>query len=279
MKSTIKIVLTIYAILLVFVISGCFYKSDVEVVSTKPDIPKVEGDSMPSKEQDADNESDIVQTPSDPSEEDTTPTLAEVIDVNGLATITNETDILVLVNKQRNLPSDYIPSDLVEPNVPFSFDEKLEKRKMRKESSEALEALFAKAKEDGIEIVAQSGYRSYKTQDAIFKSNVKRKGEKEANKSSAYPGQSEHQTGLAMDITSASVNYVLEEIFGETPEGLWLAKNAAQFGFIIRYPEDKTDITGYVYEPWHVRYVGKEVAEEITEQKITLEEFFGLNKS
>lgn len=184
-------------------------------------------------------------------------------------------DILVLVNKERALPSDYVPSDLVIPNVNFPFTEDLPKKYMREVAARALEELFQKAKEDNIELFATSGYRSYNTQKSIFEANVRRKGEKEANKTSAYPGQSEHQTGLAMDVTSRSVGFGLEESFGDVKEGIWVRENAHKFGFIVRYPKGKERITGYSYEPWHLRYVGKEVAEAITAAGITLEEYLG----
>ncbi|HZG75871.1 MAG TPA: M15 family metallopeptidase [Paenibacillus sp.] len=180
---------------------------------------------------------------------------------------------IVFVNKQNPLDASYKPDDLVVPDVKFSFDGDNPKKQLRREAAEALEKLFAKAEEDGIELRAVSGYRSYATQKAIFERNAKLKGEEEANRTSAYPGQSEHQTGLAMDVSAASVNYALEEAFGETAEGIWLAENAPSFGFIIRYPQNKEDITGYKYEPWHLRYLGVDIAEFVTEQGLTLEEF------
>ena len=91
----------------------------------------------------------------------------------------------------------------------------------------------------------------------------------------AYPGQSEHQTGLAMDVSCQSVGFTLEEDFGQTTEGIWLSENAHKFGFIIRYGKDTTNITGYSYEPWHIRYVGKDAAKEIYDLNITLEEYLG----
>lgn len=195
------------------------------------------------------------------------------MDSDDVYVVTNLLDPLILVNKTRNLPSGYVPSDLVEPIVPFSFQEKLPKRLMRKEAATALEELFEKAAEDEIELLGQSAYRSYNTQDAIFAYNAKHHGEEEANRSSALPGHSEHQTGLAIDITSRSVGLALNESFGETSEGIWVKENAAQFGFIIRYPMNKEEITGYIYEPWHIRYVGKEAAMDIYENNLTLEEY------
>jgi len=182
---------------------------------------------------------------------------------------------ILLVNKQNSLDASYKPDDLVVPDVKFSFDGDNPKKQLQRVAAEALERLFAAAEKDGIELRAVSGYRSYATQKAIFERNAKLKGEAEANRTSAYPGQSEHQTGLAMDVSAASVNYALEEAFGETVEGIWLAEHAAEFGFIIRYPQEKEDITGYKYEPWHLRYVGVDVAEYVTAQGLTLEEYVG----
>lgn len=198
---------------------------------------------------------------------------------NGLMVVTNASSNLVLVNKKRNLPSTYVPKDLVVPNVPFSFSGSSPKKLMRKEAAKALESLFAAAKKDGIKLKAVSGYRSYATQKSIFQRNAKLKGEQAANRTSARPGQSEHQTGLAMDVSSASVGYALEQSFGTTKEGKWLAKHAAEHGFIIRYLKGKESVTGYSYEPWHVRYVGKTVAKEIMSKNLTLEQYFDTVKN
>ena len=177
-----------------------------------------------------------------------------------------------VVNKKIALTKDYIPQNLVIPKVKFNFSGQQEKKHMEKEAADALEKLFAAATKQKHTLVAVSGYRSYARQSQIFNSNVKKYGENTANRSSARPGQSEHQTGLAMDISAKSANYNLTESFGTTKEGKWLADNAYQYGFIIRYPKDKEKITGYVYEPWHVRYVGKELAAYLYENKLTLEE-------
>ncbi|MBM7599763.1 LAS superfamily LD-carboxypeptidase LdcB [Virgibacillus halotolerans] len=185
-------------------------------------------------------------------------------------------DILVLVNKAHALPDDYEPADLVFPDVRFPFTEDLPKKQMRKEAAKALEKMFAEADSEKLDLFAQSGYRSYERQDAIFAANVEKNGEKAANNYSARPGESEHQTGLVMDVTSPEVNYGLEIEFGDTKEGKWLAKHAADYGFIIRYPEEKEDITEYQYEPWHIRYVGKKAAKEIMSEGITLEEYLGV---
>lgn len=192
---------------------------------------------------------------------------------SGKAIVTNTQSTVVLVNKQRNLPSTYVPADLTEPNVPFSFAGASPKKQMRSVAAGALEKLFAAAKKDGIKLAAVSGYRSYATQKAIFDRNKAIKGAAVANKTSALPGQSEHQTGLAMDISSASAGYALEASFGDTKEGKWLAQHAPEYGFIIRYGKGMEKLTGYSYEPWHVRYVGVYIATEITSKHMTLEQY------
>ncbi|MGF7050281.1 D-alanyl-D-alanine carboxypeptidase [Paenibacillus sp. DS2015] len=192
----------------------------------------------------------------------------------GRTIVTNPEAVTVIVNKQRSLPDGYEPNDLVEPNVPFSFDEPHEKRQLRKEAAEALEELFAEAKSDGIELRAVSGYRSYARQKSIYENNVRTKGEEYASRVSAVPGMSEHQTGLTMDVSSPSVNNAIEEVFGESVEGKWLAEHAAEFGFIIRYLEGKEEITGYVYEPWHIRYIGRDLATDLAASALTAEEYF-----
>ncbi|MCD8511324.1 MAG: M15 family metallopeptidase [Bacillus sp. (in: Bacteria)] len=182
-------------------------------------------------------------------------------------------DVLLLVNRRRALPPEYVPEDLAEPEVRFTFDEQLPQRLLREQAAEALEKLFQTAEEQGIYLFAVSGYRSYERQESIFAFNWQTHGEERANQFSARAGHSEHQTGLAMDITSQSAGFQLTQDFGDTEEGKWVAENAAEFGFIIRYLEGKEEITGFAYEPWHLRYVGVEAALEIAEQGITLEEY------
>jgi D-alanyl-D-alanine carboxypeptidase len=130
---------------------------------------------------------------------------------------------------------------------------------------------------DGVELKMTTAYRSYDFQKILYDSYVSREGEAAANKYSAKPGQSEHQTGLAADVSSPSVDYQLSNDYGRTAEGKWLAENAHRFGFIIRFPEGKEEITGYQHEPWHIRYVGRAAAKEIYERNLTLEEFLLLN--
>lgn len=197
-----------------------------------------------------------------------------VAEVSGVPTVTNPADRVVVVNKQRSLPISYKPADLVAPNVPFTFSGKSEKRLLRSEAAKALEELFAQAKTEQIQLFGVSGYRSAATQKLIYENNLKSQGEEHTSKYNAYPGKSEHQTGLAIDVNGADRQTSLEESFAATPEGRWLATHAADFGFIIRYPKGKESITGYAYEPWHIRYVGKGIAKAVADKGITLEEYF-----
>ncbi|MDF2036294.1 M15 family metallopeptidase [Cytobacillus oceanisediminis] len=203
----------------------------------------------------------------------------EVKVVNGRNVIQNPENVLVLVNKQFSLPDGYEPLQLVIPEVAFSFGKlDLEKSYMRQDAAKALETLFAGALNEGVELFAVSGYRSYARQSQVFEAEVKRAGREKAVQAVAIPGSSEHQTGLSMDISSRSANLELSEKFGETNEGNWLAENAHRYGFILRYPKGKETITGYQYEPWHFRYVGHEAAKVIYEKKWTLEEYFNIVK-
>lgn len=182
----------------------------------------------------------------------------------------------VVVNKKRQLnPKEYAPSDLVTPTVPLRTTG--EEMKVRKDTADALQAMFADAKKAGLNLMLSSGYRSYNFQVGLYNRYVKEIGQASADTQSARPGYSEHQTGMAADIEPAARNCEVEACFADTPEGKWLAANAHTYGFIIRYPSDKTPITGYTYEPWHIRFIGTQLANELKVQNIkTLEEFFGL---
>ncbi len=134
----------------------------------------------------------------------------------------------------------------------------------------AFEEMAAAAKEDGISLWIASGYRSYDYQQGLYDRYVSNYGQAEADRFSARPGHSEHQTGLAFDLN------VIDDSFAGTPEAEWIAANCYKYGFIVRYPEGKEDITGYKYEPWHVRYLGVETATAVYESGLTLEEYLGI---
>lgn len=220
-----------------------------------------------SEESDSESESEVEDENEDEVEEG-----ENTVSIDMEDDLLNPDSVKVLVNKQYALPEDYAPEDLVTVEVPTVL-ENPEIRQLREVASDALTEMFAAAEEEGIILHARSGYRSYQTQVQLFNSYVENHGEEAANRYSARPGESEHQTGLAMDVTSESANYQLSEEFGSTPEGIWVEENAHEFGFVIRYPEGTEDITGYQYEPWHLRYFGEELALDIYESGLTYEEY------
>lgn len=184
--------------------------------------------------------------------------------------------ITVLVNRAYLLPDDYVPAQLVVPNVKFNFTYLSDKRKLRKVAADALEKLFEAAEKEQVILYGVSGYRSYARQKQIYDRNIAIRGQAATDAVSAQPGSSEHQTGLTIDVSAQSVNYRLDQSFGDTKEGKWLAKHAHEYGFVIRYPLGKTEVTGYSYEPWHIRYLGKKVATYLYDHNLTLEEYYGV---
>lgn len=185
----------------------------------------------------------------------------------------------LVVNKKRPLdPRSYAPSDLVVPHVTLRSNITGNEKYMRAEPAAALEKLFAGASAAGLQMNVQSGYRSYGFQESLYNRYVSQQGQAVADTQSARPGYSEHQTGLSVDVGSVGhPECAVEQCFADTAEGKWLAAHAYEYGFIIRYPNGKDAVTGYIYEPWHIRYVGTELATEMhTTGAVTLEEFFGL---
>lgn len=177
---------------------------------------------------------------------------------------------LLLVNKKNSLTNDYVPEDLVVMDKKYCFeDDRI--YELNKHVYNQFVQMVDIAKKDGISLKVCSAYRSYDYQVYLYQKYVEKDGEEEANTYSAKPGYSEHQTGLAIDFIEVSE----DEIFDITDSHYWLDANAYKFGFIMRYPKNKENITGYIYEPWHYRYVGKEVASYIKNRNITLEEYLG----
>ena len=183
-----------------------------------------------------------------------------------------EKGLFVLVNKQNAVDRSYVPDDL-EGIKYYAADRTASARFMKSEAAAAFHELAEAAMAEGHKIVITTAYRSYDFQSTLYNNYVANYGQAEADTFSAKPGTSEHQTGLATDVSSPSVNYQLTSNYINTPEGTWLNDNAHKFGFIIRYQKDKESITGYIYEPWHIRYVGKTAAKEIYEQGLALEEY------
>jgi D-alanyl-D-alanine carboxypeptidase len=192
--------------------------------------------------------------------------------------LTDPTSIWVIVNKQHPLrPADYVPPDLTIPDVPLA-DPGAANMQMRAVTATALEQMFAGAKQQGINLRVVSAYRSYSYQQSLYNGYVASSGQAVADAESARAGYSEHQTGLSVDIGATDGICDLSQCFGSTPEGEWLAANSYEYGFILRYTADKEAITGYEYEPWHFRYVGTSLSEEMHKTGIqTLEEFFGVS--
>lgn len=178
--------------------------------------------------------------------------------------------ILVITNKKHALPAGYEPKDLVRPQV-----EMLNECFLRSLAASALEEMFAAADNAGVHLVLGSGYRAESLQKLLYDGYVEQYGREVADYISSRPGYSDHQTGLAVDIADHDALTYLTEAFADTPEGVWLKEHAHEFGFVMRYPKDREDITGFAYEPWHFRYVGTEAAGAIHEQGewYTLEEY------
>ncbi|MEC1180694.1 M15 family metallopeptidase [Metasolibacillus meyeri] len=165
---------------------------------------------------------------------------------------------VLIANKEYPLPKTYNPGE-------------------RPEAKAAVEKMIAGAKGAGYDLIAFSGFRSYEYQTTLYTNYVNRDGQKAADRYSARPGYSEHQTGLAYDIGEKGRESLwLTSEFGETPAGKWLHQHAHEYGFILRYPQGKEAITGYMYESWHFRYIGNELAKAVYEANTTLEEYLGL---
>ncbi len=177
-----------------------------------------------------------------------------------------------LVNPSRPIPADYVPPDLVTPDVALKPDTGA--TQLRAATAASFEAMVVDAASVGYQLQLNSGYRSYEQQQMLYDRFVQDFGLEVAAERVALPGTSEHQTGLAADV--GLVGLPDDRVFGDTAASVWLADNAYRFGFILRYPPDKAHITGYANEPWHLRYVGVELATELYASGLTMEEHFGL---
>jgi D-alanyl-D-alanine carboxypeptidase len=214
-------------------------------------------------------EDTVAQTPS-PTPTESTPSphptgpIKSTFDKRAFS-LDDPASLWVVVNKLRPLnPQDYAAPDLVDVPVPHVYAPQL-----RQEASAQIVTMFAAfTAQTGLQMQSQSAYRSYAAQQSVYGGN---------DTLTARPGFSEHQTGLAMDISALPNVCALQICFADTPQGQWLAANASQYGFVLRYPDGMTDITGYQFEPWHYRYVGVALATEMHDTGIsTLEQFFGL---
>ena len=177
--------------------------------------------------------------------------------------------MLVLVNRDHPLSPTFKP----ERRTPDVARKRGADVDMQPEAAVALEAMFLAAQSEGLSLVAVSGYRSYGKQKTLYARSVERNGQEKADQMSARPGASEHQLGLCMDVSCASLDNVLTSKFARKAEGKWIAAHCAEYGFIIRYQDGWSSVTGYQSEPWHIRYIGRQHAERLTALDVPLETY------
>lgn len=175
----------------------------------------------------------------------------------------------MLVNKTYYLDSNFVPNDL----TPLSVHSGASGTQLSKEAADAMEEWASAGKEMGVAFYATSSYRSYESQKNLYDVYVTQHGQQQADRESARPGFSEHQTGLTVDVAATGEE---DKEFGDTTAFMWAGSNCADYGWILRYPENKEDITGYEYESWHFRYLGKELAKAVTKTGMTYDEFWCL---
>ncbi len=180
-------------------------------------------------------------------------------------TVEQASSVTAVVNKKHRLPEDYAPTLVTVAGG-----------KMRQEAATELQKLLNDAASAGVNLKIISSYRSYNTQVSTYNGWVAQYGQTRADTFSARPGYSEHQTGLAVDLGNSDGTCALEICFGDTAGGQWLAANSVNYGFIIRYPEGKDALTGYEYEPWHLRFLGLEVARAVSNSGKTLDQYFNV---
>lgn len=253
-------------------LSGCKQNKSPELTLSPPVSPTV---SESAQKQTQDGKESTGEPPLPTLVSETAPVTspsATPVPVN-----TDTTTFTYLVNREYTLSEDFVPEGLMTPDILFPFsDTSIDKAKMVPAAAKALAELFDAAfSEEKLVLYGVSAYRSYSRQYTIYATNLARYGTEQTNQYSAAPGASEHQTGLSIDISCRSEGFALEDTFADTPEGIWVAQNAHRFGFIIRYPKDKEAITGYSYEPWHLRYVGTVLAATLYETGLTLDEYYG----
>lgn len=168
-----------------------------------------------------------------------------------------------LINRDHPLPEDYIPDHLIDIGLLFDAPPGDPKRLLEEKTARAALELINRSHREGLSLCGVSGYRSYERQKKLYTGSPY----------VAPPGTSEHQSGLALDVSCPQIHMELTEEFAQTPEGIWLASHAPLYGFILRYPANKEHITKVPYEPWHIRYVTKPLAAYLTLTGMTLEEY------
>lgn len=186
----------------------------------------------------------------------------------------------ILVNKNNLLSKDYKPKLYIVDDNKNNFHNYIDpnlKPKLALEIKSYVDKLLNDAWKSGMFIIVDSGYRSYEYQEKVLKSLIEKKGD-EAYRLVAIPGSSEHQTGLAMDIAYMKNGIYSDDVKDSDKEVEWMKKNSYKYGFILRYPKGKEEITGYDYEPWHYRFVGINLAKILYDQNITMEEYYSLKR-
>jgi zinc D-Ala-D-Ala carboxypeptidase len=249
-------VLTILCLLLAALAAGMFLYQSMHPKSTR-------------------NSSTLVIPTNKPEPKNVTITLPGAKTINALRqNYSDNSSLWALINKDHPMSNPaYKPADLtLLSTVATRKDKPAEERSLSAVVIPDLENMMKDSRVAGYDLMIASGYRSYALQQHYFDHRVKVSSEATANKYSARPGQSEHQTGLAFDIALTSRQCYLDTCFSKTDAAKWLAVNSYRYGFILRYPADKVGITKYQYEPWHFRYVGKDLAGAIHESKLCLEE-------
>ena len=177
-----------------------------------------------------------------------------------------KTNYIRLINKEHPLPESYVPEHLVDIGLPFDALPGDPKRLLEEAAAQAALSLINRARQEGLNLYGISGYRSYQRQQELYTGSPY----------VAAPGTSEHQSGLALDLSCPEIHMELEEGFAQTREGIWLSQHAPLYGFILRYPKNKEHITRVPYEPWHIRYVTKPLASCLSLTGMTLEEYYAM---
>ena len=295
-----KMKLNILKKILILVLALCLMMAMTACGKDEPETP--DGDTLPVTGEDLDGEEDSdaeTETPDDVEEPDDTeepddsqasagpapdqkpdpeknPPQGDGSDygVPIVSTLTSDDgNLLVLVNKEYTVGRDYYPTDMVDIDGSLSTNQNL---KVKRDAYDAYLKMLKDAQAEGLNFCICSAYRGFEAQESLYYNSLSANGKEYTDKMFAYPGRSEHHTGYAIDVTSASMNWGLSQNYADYPDGAWIAEHCDEYGFIIRYPKGKEDITGYMYEPWHIRYVGVDIAKEITEAGITFEEYMGV---
>lgn len=216
-------------------------------------------------------ETSVVEETSEPEQ---TATPEATIDPESDPRFTSTDSVLIIANKKHKLPDGYEPSDLTLLTVPTAYGDVY----MKAEAAQAMSNMIAAANAEGVYPVVTTAYRDYAFQETLYNGYVESDGVEAADTYSSRPGYSDHQTGLAADISCESNGYSLNTEFENTAEGQWLAQHAHEYGFVMRYPNGKEAVTGYTYEPWHFRYIGVEEATNLynSDPNMTMEEYYGI---